>query len=240
MYCNCYLCGATPAPNKLNLKNTFTAHNLAACPSSTNLCDRCDFSINTRANYWNEAKGKYSLIYARNWSWLYQGDQLLSPIFDGHHGGFPIVKNLATRMEMRDWLLNPPEPPFTIAIGESGQKHILFLAKEGQSKEMFPVQFELDSVWIYRDRIAKDLECFELLMGLGANKTEILSGEYRSATLMDAIIHPDFDRWETAIARLRGSRYLELISHVAQRPITDEPAPISPTTDSTPCQLTLF
>jgi len=215
---NCYLCGVSPAPHPLKLKVSFTAHNVAACPESDRLCDRCEYSINLRANYWNEAKGKYSLLFARTWSWLYQGAKLLSPVIEGEHDGFPVVKNLATRVEMRDWLLNPPDPPFTIAIAESGQKHILFLAKEGHSKEIFPVQFELDSVIIRREEFNQLLGAFEWLMGIGATKTEIITGEYKSAFLLTAIINPEFSDKEDIIARHRGKRLIDLASHVAQKP----------------------
>lgn len=223
---NCYLCGATPAPNKLALKNTFTAHCFAKFPDSDRLCDRCQFSIDTRANYWNEAKGKYSLLYARNWSWLYQGSNLISPVFDGEREGFPVVKNLATRIEMKDWLLNPPEPPFTIAIAESGQKHILFLAQEAQSKDLFPVQFEMDSVIVRRAEFSDLLNAFEKLMGLGASKTDILSGEYKSQFLLVAYGNSDFWGLEEKISKHRGGRLLELIAHVAQKP---ELAPVETT-----------
>jgi hypothetical protein len=227
---NCYLCGTTPAPNKLALKNTFTAHCFAKFPESDRLCDRCQFSIDTRANYWNETKGKYSLLYARNWSWLYQGDRLISPVFDGEHEGFPVVKNLATRVEMRNWLLNPPEPPFTMAIAESGQKHILFLAQEAQSKDLFPVQFEMDAVLIRRSFFAELLDIFERLMGLGANKSDIVSGQYKSQFLLSAYLDPDFQEWDAAIAKQRGGRLLELVAHVAQKPTEkiDKPKSIAP------------
>lgn len=214
---NCYLCGATPAPNKLALKNTFTAHCFAKFPDSDHLCDRCQFSIDTRANYWNEAKGKYSLLYARNWSWLYQGSNLISPVFDGEHEGFPVVKNLATRIEMRDWLLNPPEPPFTMAIAESGQKHILFLAQEAQSKDLFPVQFEMDSVIVRRAEFSSLLIFFEQLMILGASKTEILTGKYKSQFLLNAYLNQNFIKLEEEISKRRGSRLLELVAYVAQK-----------------------
>lgn len=215
---SCYLCGTIPATRPLELKKSFTAHSSAACPGSNHLCDRCEFALNTRAYYWNKSKEKYSLLYARGWSWLYQGDRLLSPRFRGEYKGFPVVKGLATRAEMRWWLLEPPDPPFTIAIAESGQKHILFLAKEAQSRDFFPVLLELDTVWIDRQSFEKDLAAFEDLLGLGASKTEIVTGDYKSSFLLQAIVDPLFDKSEQVIAKLRGKRYLGLISHVAQKP----------------------
>jgi len=219
----CYLCGKSPAEKPLFLKDSFTAHSLAACPWSKKLCARCEFAINTRASYWSQSKQKWSVLYARNWAWLYQGETLLSPVFDGEIDGFPVVKNLATRKEIRDWILNPPSPPFTICIPESGQKHTLFLAKENYSQSLFAVQFETDVVWIEKEKFTRHLECFEQLLGLNATKTEIVSGNYKSQFLLSAIINPEFECLDAAIAALRGKRYLELINHVAQYP---EPPPV--------------
>lgn len=210
---NCYLCGANNSTHKLKLKDRFTAHSLAKCPQSDKLCDRCEYSLNLRANYFNQNKGKFSILYARNWSWLYQDKTLIFPTFNGEKDGLPIVENLPTREIIRDWLINPPEPPFTIAIAESGQKHILFLAQEAFNKELFPVQFELDTLIIKRQELIEVLTTFEKLMALGATKTEILTGEYKSQFLINNL--STYQEFENIIFRHRGSRFLELINFVA-------------------------
>jgi hypothetical protein len=219
---NCYLCGANNSTHKLKLKDSFTAHSLAKCPQSDKLCERCDYSINLIANYWNinkidkktkKPKPDWSKLYARNWSWLYQDKTLIFPTFNGEKDGFPIVENLPTREIIRDWLINPPEPPFTIAIAESGQKHILFLAQEAFNKELFPVQFELDTLIIKRQELIEVLTAFEKLMALGATKTEILTGEYKSQFLINNL--STSQEFENIIFRHRGSRFLELINFVA-------------------------
>ena len=81
-------------------------------------------------------------MFGRSLSRLYQGDRLLSPTIEGEREGLQIVKDLATREQIRDWLLNPPDPPFLIAIAQSGQKHILPMAEEAHDRDQFPVQFE--------------------------------------------------------------------------------------------------
>jgi hypothetical protein len=123
------------------------------------------------------------------------------------------VEKLPTRELIREWLVNPPDPPFTIAIAESGQKHILFLAKEAQSKDVFPVQFELDSIMVNRSFLIKTLNYFEQLMELGCTKTEIVSGQYKSQNLLANLWH--IQEIDENIAKIRGSRLLELISYVA-------------------------
>lgn len=212
---NCYLCGDTPATKDLNLKGTFTAHSLAKYPDSDHLCDRCYLSVNIRANYFNPHKGKISILSGRNWSWLWQRDKLIYPVLDESQNP-PMVSELPTREILRQWLVNPPTPPFTIAIAESGQKHILFLARPGYSRDQFPVQFEMDTVIVDRHLFVNYLGNVEQLMLLGATKTEILTGQYKSQFLLSNLnSYSDLDK---LIETIRGSRLLELVLYVAIKP----------------------
>jgi hypothetical protein len=218
----CYLCGAA-ATLPLQLKDSFTAHSSCKVPSSTMMCSRCNLAINGEEKqlwYWNSNKDKWSKLWGRSLSRLYKGDQLLSPVIEGTHteGGttLPIVRDLATRAQIRDWLVNPPEPPFTIAIAESGQKHILPWAQTAHAQNHFPVQFELDCLWIKHSQFVQLLEIYEGLMGGSFSKTEIDSGQYHSDRLCKAIKADRFYPLEEAIAPHRGTRLLQLVSHVAQ------------------------
>jgi hypothetical protein len=215
---NCYLCGYSPASNKLNLKGSFTAHSLAVYPESNFLCDRCEWSINLRAKY-QKPDGKISTLYARNWSWLFKGENLIYPILIEQKNDLPIVSEMPSRALIREWLVNPPKPPFTIAIAESGQKHILFLAQEAQNRELFPVQFELDTIYIKRKEFILVLNAFESLMGLEATKTEILAGDYKSSFLLKNL--DIFEDYDIVIQKYRGSRFLDLVSYVAIKSVTE-------------------
>lgn len=217
---NCYLCGQS-ATKPLTLKDSFTAHSICKVPESDRMCDRCAWVIPLRCWYFNPNKNKWGKLFSRNWSWLFQGQLLLAPIIEGNHtegkDTLPIVCRLPTRADVRGWLIDPPEPPFTIAIAESGQKHIVPWAQEGLNRDRFPVQFELDSVWINRSEFSSIIGNYEALMSLGFSKTEIDSGKYRSEKLMKCL-----DTWhplENQIVPYRGSRFLELISYLAQQPI---------------------
>lgn len=216
----CYLCG-NPATKPLQLKDTFTSHNVCRVPTSNKMCDRCAWCIPLRCFYYNEAKGKWSKLFSRNWSWFILGDKLVSPIIEGEHtegkDTLPVVKNLATRIEIKEWLLNPPTPPFTIAIAESGQKHILHWAKVAQSQEVFPVQFELDTVFVTTDEFQPILAAYESLMKMDFSKIEIESGEYSSARLMKVLGNEEFEVYERAIASYRGTRLLQLVGYVATK-----------------------
>jgi CRISPR type IV-associated protein Csf1 len=144
---------------------------------------------------------------------------MISPTIKGQHTEkgktYPVVSGLPTRAEMRAWLLFPPSPPFRIIIAESGQKHILPWARVGHSRDCFPVQLELDSVWVDHREFTGLLGAYESLMALGFSKTEINSGSYHSDRLMRAIaLYQDY---EDIVAPYRGGRLLQLVAHVAQQ-----------------------
>lgn len=211
----CYLC-ANPATKPLELASTFTSHSACKVPTSTKMCDRCYSSIAGEQKqmwYWNEKANKWSKVWGRSLSRVYLGEKLVAPLIEGEREGLPVVQNLLTRADIRNWLLHPPTPPFTIVIAESGQKHILPWAVEAHSKSVFPVQFELDTLYINHSQFTALLEAYEKLMGMGFSKTEIDSGEYRSDRLMK-IIGDEWFALEDCIKQQRGTRLLELISFV--------------------------
>lgn len=214
---SCYLCGKVNAANSLDLPKSFTSHSLARSPFSTKLCDRCYGAIagnQKQMYYWNPNKNQWSKVWGRSLSRLYQGDKLLCPTIGGEREGLLMVKDLATREAIRGWLLNPPSPPFTIAIAVSGQKHILPFAIQAEDRDRFPVQFETESLWVDRNKFATLLHHYQALMALGFSKTEITSGDYRSDRLV-AAINSDFSSHERVLACSRGSGLLLLAEHVA-------------------------
>lgn len=222
MESNCFCCGYRNGENLVSecLTSYFTDKALARIPTSKYLCDFCANAIKLRCWYFNPNRDKWVKLFARGWSSLYQDDRLISPTIEGERtegkDTMPIVSNLPTRIQIRDWLVHPPEPPFLIAISESGQKHILPWAQQGYSRDYYPVQFEMSTVWIDRAKLIEIMEHFEALMGLGFGKTEILTGEYRSENLKNNLA--DWFDIENAIEQYRGSRLFELVAHVVQAP----------------------
>lgn len=217
----CYLCGCEGASKPLALKSTFTGHNTAKSPESHQWCKRCEWSVNLRAKYFNPEKKKDSILSGRNWSWLLQGNKIVKPVIHSENNNegnnlekeFPRVSGLPTRIDIREWILNPPLPPFTIAIAESGQKHILYLAQEAYSQELFPVQFELTTVYVNRNEITELVETCESLMRLGATKTEISTGEYKSQFLAKNLIK--YESLENKVKGYRGSTLLTLALYIS-------------------------
>lgn len=217
---SCYLCGKG-GDHPLDLPSTFTSHSLAKCPSSSTLCDRCYQVIagnEKQLFYWNENKKppSWSKVWGRSLSRLYAGRELISPIIDGERDGLRVVHSLPTRIEIRQWLLNPPQPPFTIVISTSGQKHILPFAQEAYNRDRFPVQFELLSVEVERQEFIKVLKGFEGLYSQGFTKSEILEGNYSVAKFM-GVDYARFRSVDTLIAPYRKTALLELVAFVGQK-----------------------
>lgn len=233
-YSFCYYCGAT-ADIPLRVSDSFTATDVK-CPHAEVMCDRCHrvmFGDLKQVWVFNSERQQWVTLYLRSLSTLWQGDRLVSPVLGepeekimvsasgrtGKPQTLPVAHELPNRVTVRKWLVNPPEPPFTIAIAESGKKHILYLAQEACDRSFFPVQFEIDTLYLEHVYFVQLLTAFELLMALEFSKTEINSGIYRvdrvraarSAHIsLDAVLAPERCRGEP-------SRLLQLVSFVAQR-----------------------
>ena len=207
---NCYLCGKSPATQTVELSEFFSNHSYAKFPHSKYFCDRCAWVIPLRLKYYNPNKGKEVMLFARGWSWLLSNQENLPTITATE------VANLPTRAQIRRWLINPPEPPFTICIAESGQKYTLPFAQEASNRDYFPVLLEHTLIQVNRAQFIEYLTIYEYLLGLGISKTEINSGEYRSQNLLKIHQDPRFWESETQMGKIRKSRYLLLLNYVAQ------------------------
>jgi len=211
---NCYLCGSTPATKPLNLKDSFTAHSTAKFPTSDKLCDRCAWVIPLRLNYYNPNTKRDVQLFSRNWSWLLS-DKEKHPKIEGDR-----VSELPSRATIREWLIDPPEHPFTIAIAESGQKHILPWSQVAYSRDYFPVLFELDLLHIDRENFIENLNNYEYLLTLGLTKTEINTGQYKAQNLLKIYSDDKFTAIEAYFSSIRKSRLFELIGYVAISTLT--------------------
>jgi len=188
---NCYLCGYPKAEYPLELSKSFTDHAMARSPNSSKMCERCHSLIRGHLQqlaYWNEKKQRWSTLWSRNTSWLLKEPRKLQnssnrPLLMGSQKikerYLPIIQEIPTRKQIREWLINPPDPPFEIAVAESGQKHILPFSKEAHAKNKFPVLLEQDLLYVERESFSKLLSAYENLMQW-FSKAEIDSGNYRS------------------------------------------------------------
>jgi hypothetical protein len=250
---HCYYCGAGNSSRPLQISPSFTAGGLVKVPHSNVMCDRCHgimFGDVQRVWYHNKDEDRWVSLYLRGVHQVWQGDHLLKPELGdpeehtqvsaagkaGKPETYRVLSSVPKRTELREWITNPPEPPFTIAIAESGQKHILFLAQTGYDRENFPVQFEMDTLAISRTDFVQLLNSYEDLLALGFSKTELDSGEYRSDRILNNIA--EWQRLDPAIARHRSagkpSRLLQLISFVATKPEYKPPEKLQKTSEIKP------
>lgn len=223
---NCYICGAENATQPIALKDSFTAHTRCKCPQSKNLCQRCYDCIEgsyKQCWYYHPTKEKWSKLWGRNWSWLIcENDSLCRPHFapSSQNDGLLEVKHLPTRKEIREWLINPPKPPFIICLAVSGQKHTYPFSVESSNRDLFPVLLEEDLIYCNRSEFTTLLDKFELLIKMGFSKTEIVSGNYHAQRLLK-IDFSEFQLLENIISVYRPSQLLNLVEYVATKPEAD-------------------
>jgi CRISPR type IV-associated protein Csf1 len=190
----CWLCGGSTGglglPVKKAIKDTFTDRDKARQPASNSICPGCAFCL--------------SFMSLRNYSILATENKL-------RH---------SARAEMRDILLEPPEPPFVLCIAVSGQKWLHFRAQVAYSCDGFPVQYEETPIFVDRPVLAMLLELIEQLYAV-FTKSEILSGQCGQNRIRQFGL-AEFQRIENKLAPHRGSRLFDLAVFVAQKPPEEE------------------
>lgn len=201
----CWLCGCeTEAgfPKKKIIKPTFTDHDVSRTPGSEIVCEHCAWALSRRE--------------LRNYSILATPKGLDHP----------------SRPEIREALLNPPEPPFVFCITKSGQKWLHIKSEIAYEREEFPVFLEgvefkrdaktgenisyMSNIYIRPATIRKLLPIMDQLYAGGFNKWEISTGEYFLTRVMEF----GFDRKEELdeeIAPYRGRPEFYLALLVADK-----------------------
>ena len=135
-----------------------------------------------------------------------------------------------TRAEIRELLLEPPEPPFVLCIAVSGQKHLHFRSQVAYSRDGYPVQMEETRVCVERLVLRQWLEKIEMLYTV-FSKDEIRTGRYSQNRIKEFGLLR-FQAVEAMIAPSRGTRLFDLAVFVAQK--TEVPAP-EPEEKEEPC-----
>ncbi|MEW5952615.1 MAG: hypothetical protein AB1815_02495 [Bacillota bacterium] len=190
----CWLCGGTTGgrglPVKKVIRDTFTDRDKARWPASRSVCPGCVFCL--------------SFMSLRNYSILATPDELQHP----------------GRAEIRDILLDPPEPPFVLCIAVSGQKWLHFRSKVAYSRDGYPVQLEETLVCVERPILRDWLEVVERLYTV-FTKAEILTGQYGQNRIRQFGL-AEFQELEARISRHRGTRLFDLAVFVSQK--QDAPA----------------
>ncbi|MBW2672560.1 MAG: hypothetical protein JRD89_03975 [Deltaproteobacteria bacterium] len=185
----CWLCGGLTGgrgqPVKKTIKDTFTDRDKARWPGSKSVCPGCAFCL--------------SFMSLRNYSILATEAGLRHP----------------SRPEIRNFLLEPPEPPFVFCIAISGQRWLHFRAQVAYDRDGFPVQFEDTMVCVWRKPLTDWLSVIEQLYAV-FSKEEIRTGRYNQNRIKQFGL-AEFQAMEEKIAPHRGTRLFDLAIFVAQK-----------------------
>ena len=191
----CWLCGeATDGrgqPTRTAIKPTFTNIDLAKAPSSGSLCAPCAFCL-----------GNASL---RQYPTVATTEGIRHP----------------SRAQLKGVLLEPPDPPFLIAIPTSGHKHLVIRTPVAWARDDYPVALEEVLLTVERPRLRAMVETVEILR-TAFTLDEVRSGHYQHG--LRGLSLRDFEAAEADAAAWRGHRLFSLALHVSSKPGTDEPA----------------
>jgi len=198
----CWLCGGPTHGKGWHLKDgippTFTDFNQAKAPWSLTACGAC-VAMSSSAAYgaYAEREGKPVTFPVkegkkpRALNWLYFS-----------HVVSPKVYHQPDRKQWRELLLNPPEPPFLMAMAVNGKKHVIFRGAVSKSREQFSVQADETRINVDRHQFARLLADFEAAYNEGFSKDSLLTGQYNQAAIMAVGIK----RWREIEEAMAGWR----------------------------------
>lgn len=215
---DCWLCGGETEGKGWHLKDVigaaFTDGNDAVSVESETVCNQCAALMKKEA--WEPACVKFDH----------------SPYFPVKDGKKPFMSSWMfsshvfakglwfqpARSEVRNHLLNPPEPPFVMSFAAVGKKHVLFRSSIAQSRELFFVNLDEKNILVNRGRFKEFLELFEQAYTDGFSKESLLTGEYNQAAIMKYGIA----KWRELESQLSAMRELDsdlftLVSYAAQK-----------------------
>lgn len=207
----CWMCGGKTenigTPLKKIVKPTFADQDLAKYQMSKSLCRGCAFCMS------------------------FMGMRTHSIVASEQGMAYP------SRAEMRDILLEPPEPPFVVCVSVSNKKWLHFRAQVAYSRDGYPVQMEETRVCVERPILANWLSIIEAMYSV-FTKMEILTGNYSQNRIREFGMQR-FQEHEAQIAPHRGTRLFDLAIFVAQKPQEikkEEPECITTSTRTTPME----
>ena len=190
----CMVCGAETEggiPHKKMLGDTYTDWGIHKMPESSHICKACAFCL-----LLNPAKGRIAL---KNYSYI-AADRLY----------------ICNRAEMRDWLVDPPEPPFVAVVTISQKKHLATKAAVSYRRERYACMLEEERIYVDLAAMQNCMRLVEALRGIGMTKTDIETRRIKYSLVK---------RWNTGqmvetVKRLNEhdkTRILPLALHVAQK-----------------------
>lgn len=132
---------------------------------------------------------------------------------------YPIVAekvlHLCNRKQLRNFLLEPPEPPFVMIMPTSQKKHLFSKSKVSYSKDKYFCNLEEIPVPVNGD-IARIIKTIEALRGIGFRKSDIGSIKI-PWTVMKAIGMEGAGRMIATMSDIKNSEMFSLALEVSQK-----------------------
>lgn len=190
----CSICGADITegiPNKKMFSSNYTDWHLHKNPSGTHVCKACAFTMILNVNKGRMALLRYSFCAS---------DTL----------------KICNRTDLRDILINPPEPPFVMVCAVSQKKHLAIKSKISYSKENYLCMLEEECIQVNRGALSDMIKACEALRGIGFTKDEIAQGIVRYDKVKQ--FSPNcFDTINKLLKPMRALRMFALALHVSQK-----------------------
>ncbi len=190
----CLICGAESAggiPQKALLGSSYTDWPRHKCPESNYICSACAFTIMLNANSKRCCLCRYTFC---------AGETL----------------EILNRAEMRNRLLNPPEPPFVMAVAVSQKKHIAFKSAVSYDRENYFCNLEEEIIGVNRRKLTEIVDLCEALRGIGLSKDDIAHGNLRYNIIQKYRLDA-YDKINHKLRPVMTTRQFALGLYVAQK-----------------------
>lgn len=155
----CFYCGAPcdgSHTKAFHVQDSFTNRDVVLFPGSEYVCSGCveasgagpdememlDGTLKVRENLRGMQPRMYSWVVTSTRRW---------------------AATKAHIAQLRETILNPPQPPFVVVLADSGQKQLLFRAPVAHDRERFPVMFEDVVIDVDAAELSRALEAADAL-----------------------------------------------------------------------------
>ena len=197
---NCTICGASTVGGIAN-KKMFSGHycdwGIHKAQQSDHVCAGCAFTMLLNMQSHRCGLLRYSFLAS---------DTL----------------KICNRAQVRDYIINPPTPPFVMVVAVSQKKHLAIKSRMSYDRENYFCMLEEECIQVNRQQAEDTIKVCEALRGIGMTKDEICKGIIRFDKIKDFKLDA-FDKINHALRPCMGSRLFDLCLFVAQK-MTEEEA----------------
>jgi len=128
---------------------------------------------------------------------------------------------LCNRAQFRDFLVDPPEPPFVAVLPTSQKKHLFSKAKVSYSRDDYFCNLEETVMQVNREEFKKELETIEALRGAGITVAAVNRGEIPGNIFKKYDVY-SLNRLVEIMDQVKENRMFLLAAEVAGKMETEE------------------